>query len=137
MQLAAHPVRLHRDAPVRRRAVLAAVSAFNAIAALGGAVGLVGGGLDMGRTVTDRLPFHSPVVAGAALAALVAVPSAVLAVMAWRGDRRTGDAAVIVGVQLVGWIAVQLAFIRTFSPFQPAYAVMGIALVLAGRREAA
>jgi hypothetical protein len=124
-------------APVEnRRTGLAAFAAANALVALAGAVGLVGGGLDFGAEIDGRLPFESLVLAGCALAAIVGVPSLVLALAAWRGDPRTAACAVATGVALIGWIAVQVAFIRSFSWFQPTYVVIGAGLVVAGRRTA-
>jgi hypothetical protein len=118
-----------------RRPGLAAFAAANAFVAFAGAVGLVGGGLDFGAEIDARLPFDSLVLAGCALAAIVGVPSLVLALAAWRGDPRTAACAVATGVALIGWIAVQLVFIRTFSWFQPTYVGIGVGLVVAGRRS--
>lgn len=113
---------------------LAVLLAANAVAASGGAVAMVLGVLDLGPDVTPRLPFASPVLAALALAVVVAVPLGLAAGAAWRGEAQTADLVVGAGVLLLGWIVVQLAFIRTFSPFQPVYAALGAALVLWGRR---
>ncbi|MGA8245626.1 MAG: hypothetical protein WB797_01860, partial [Nocardioides sp.] len=78
----------------------------------------------------------SPAVGAVALLLVVAVPNAVLTVLAWRGDRRTGSAAVATGLVLVGWIVVELAFIRELSFFHPLYAAIGLAMVWLGRRAA-
>jgi len=43
-------------------------------------------------------------------------------------------ATVLVGVLLIVWIAVQLAFLQSLSFFQPLYAAIGVAFVVAGRR---
>ncbi|MEU7526913.1 hypothetical protein AB0A74_14375 [Saccharothrix sp. NPDC042600] len=50
---------------------------------------------------------------------------------------RTGPrtVAVFAGGCLIGWIAVQVAVIRTFSPLQPVVAAAGAAVLLAGRRR--
>jgi hypothetical protein len=64
----------------------------------------------------------------------VAVPNAVLAVLARRGDRRTDAAAVATGALLVGWILVELAFLRELSFLHPLYVAVGLLLVLLGRR---
>lgn len=116
----------------RRRRGLAGCAAANAAAAWFGMAGLIGGWLTLGDTVTERLPFSSPDVAGLALGAFVAVPSSVLATLAWRGDRRTGPMAIRVGAMLIGWIVVQLLVIRTFSWFQPVCVAVGAGFVLAG-----
>jgi uncharacterized membrane protein len=136
MQATALPRVGHRPTATPRRTALAAVAALNAAAALGGAVSLVVGVIDLGPTISYRLPLHSPVLGGLALFVTVACPGALLAALAWRGDRRADAAAVVAGALLVGWIAVQLAFIRSFSWFQPAYAAVGLGLVAAGRHRA-
>ncbi len=114
-------------------AVFAAIIAFSAYA---GAVGLISGGLSLGD-MASRLPFGSPVLGGIALALIVAVPSTVLAWLAWQGDPRTDAAALIVGVLIIGWIVVELAFIREFSFFHPVYLVVGGVLVWIGRHAVA
>ena len=118
-----------------RRTGLAVFAGVIATAAYFGALGLILGFLDLGATVTARLPFDSPVLGGVALTIVVAVPSSVLAWLAWRGDRRTAVAAVVTGTLIVAWIAVELAFIREFSFFHPTFVVIGIALIWIGYRS--
>jgi len=120
--------------PRRPRTWLAASSAFVALTAVGGAVGLIGGGLRLTSAVESRLPFQSPVVGGLALALLVGVPFSALAVQAWRGSPNTGILAFVVGVMLAGWIIVELAFIREFSFFHPLYLMIGAAFAIVGWR---
>lgn len=115
--------------PHRALAAFAGVVAFSAWA---GAAGLVIGFLTLGAEIESRLPLDSPVLGGIALAVIVALPTTVLAVLAWQGDERTGDVALVAGVFVVGWIAVQVAFIQTFSFFQPTYVLVGCALVAWG-----
>jgi hypothetical protein len=119
----------------QHRAGLAIFAAIIAFSAYAGAIGLVSGGLSLGD-VTSRLPFGSPVLGGIALALIVAVPSTYLAWLAWRADPRTDAAALIVGVLIIGWIVVELAFIREFSFFHPLYLVVGAALIWIGRHGA-
>ena len=125
------PVTTARSAPRRG---LSAFAAVIALSAWGGAAGLIWGFLDLGAEVTPRLPFASPVLGGLALIACVAVPMTIVAVLAWQGDPRTGPATVAAGVLQVGWILVELAFIRVLSFFHPIYLVIGIALIVIGRR---
>ena len=119
----------------RRRPGLAVFAALNAASAWGGAVALTAGFVDFGDRLNRRLPFASPVLAGIALAVIVALPSSLLAWQAWNGDRRVDRVAIVTGILLVAWIAVQLVFLRAFSAFQPAYAAIGAALIVAGRRH--
>ncbi|MBL8775958.1 MAG: hypothetical protein JNK12_08510 [Acidimicrobiales bacterium] len=123
-------------AVVARHRLLAAFAGLNALSAWFGVVGLVGGGLSFGDELNQRLPFDSLVLAGLALAAIVAIPSTALAVLAWRGDARTPLATSALGALLIGWIVVQLLFLQSFSFFQPLYAAIGVAFLVAGRRMA-
>ena len=107
---------------------------LNAFSAVGGGVSLILGYLSVGPELTARLPWGSAVVGGVALLLCVAVPNAVLGVLALRKDDRVAGAAVGVGLLLVGWILVELAFIRELSFFHPLYAGIGLVLVLLGRR---
>ncbi len=117
-----------------RRPWLAGFAAFNAFGAWYGAVGLVTGGMDFGESINERLPFDSLVLAGLALGIIVGIPLTVLAWSAWTGGPRTNDLALAVGLTLIGWIVVQVAVIRAFSLFQPAYLAVGASFVAASRR---
>lgn len=118
---------------VRRRG-LVFLAAFNAVAAWGGAVGLITGTIDFGERLNERLPFGNLVLAGVALAAIVASPLTLLALSAWNGWHRTNDIALGVGVLLIGWIVVQIFFLRAFSFFQPLYLAIGAYFVMASKR---
>ena len=96
-----------------------------------GAVAHAGGATGLGPEVTSRLPLESPVLAAIALAMWVGVPFAVLALHARRGTPFTDRAALVAGILLVAWILVQLAIIRTPSPFQLAYLAIGLGFVAA------
>jgi hypothetical protein len=121
-----------RNRDRRPRRVLTFLALLNALAALAGAIGLASGVLDLGPVVTPRLPWHSPVIAGIALAVLVAAPNAVLAAVALRRGRQTGLVGIIVGTAMVVWIVVELAFIRELSLFHPLYVCVGAVMVWAG-----
>ena len=116
------------------RTGLTAFAAAVAFSAYAGAVGLATGTLDLGAELNHRLPLHSPVLGGCALALWVGVPSTVVAVAAWSRDRRTRRLCVAAGVLLVGWIVVELAFIRELSFLQPVYIGVGAVFVAIGRR---
>jgi hypothetical protein len=107
---------------------------LNALAAWGGAIALMTGVIDMGD-LTDRLPFASPVLGGVALALVVAIPLSFLSYAAWTGALVTPSAAEVSGVLLLGWITVQAAMLRAFSPFQPFYLAVGAALIVWGQRQ--
>jgi hypothetical protein len=110
-----------------------ALAALRALSAYGGGAGLITGSLDLGVTATARMPFHSTVLGGLALIAVVALPSTALAWLAARGHHRTGDASIVAGILLVGWILIELAFIRELSFFHPS--TSSSACCCSGRRH--
>lgn len=116
----------------RGAATLAAVMAVGAAA---GALGLWGGSIDFGDEITARLPWGSTVLAGTALLVVVAVPMAVAASAAWRGDPRAPRLLLVAGLLLVGWIVVEVAFIRSFSWLQPVCATWGALVAVLGLRD--
>jgi hypothetical protein len=118
----------------RARGLVGGVAAFNALAAWGGAIALVSGATDFGEAATARLPFDSLVLAGSALAAVVAVPLTVLAWAQWRGASWADSWALLTGIVLIGWILLQVVVLRTFSFFQPTYLLVGAYFVLASGR---
>jgi hypothetical protein len=118
----------------RLSGALTGLAILNAVAAAGGAWGLASGVIDIGARLEARLPWQRPTLGGVALLLTVALPNAVLAVLAWRGDRRTGTAAVATGLLLVVWIVVELAFLRELSFLHPLYVAVGLLLVWLGRR---
>jgi hypothetical protein len=114
---------------------LAALAGFVAVSAYGGAVALITGWLRPSTSVTENLPFHSPVFAGIALACVVAAPATVVVILAGRRHPRDRDAAALAGVLLVGWIVVELAVIRQFSALQGVYGLAGLGLIASGGRR--
>jgi hypothetical protein len=114
--------------------VLVLYLGFVAASAWIGVVGLIFGLLPVSRPLAARLPLHSPVLGGIALTCVVAIPATVVTLLAARGHRRTADALTLVGLLLVGWIVVEAAVVREFSPLQPVYLLAGMGLILLGDR---
>jgi hypothetical protein len=108
--------------------------AFVAVSAWFGVVGLVARLLPVSGPLAARLPLHSPMFGGIALACVVAIPATVVTSMASRRHRRTADALTLVGLLLVGWIVVEAGVVREFSPLQPVYLLAGMGLILLGDR---
>ena len=125
----------HHTRQARRRPVLATCTGIVAILAYAGAVGLITGAIDYGPEITARMPFGSPVFGGVALALVVGVPMTVVTYLGARVDARTSPAAVVAGSLLVGWIVVEIGFVRSYSWLQPACTVAGVAVALAGLRD--
>ncbi|MEU0465215.1 hypothetical protein ABZ215_14515 [Amycolatopsis sp. NPDC006131] len=125
-----------RDSRIaRRRPWLAACTALLAVFAWAGAIGLVTGAVDLGAVVIERLPFHSTGFAGLSLALIVGVPMTVVTVLGARRDTRTSPAAVLAGAALIGWIVVEIGVIRTYNVLQPACALAGLAVLVAGLKD--
>ncbi|GAA1258732.1 hypothetical protein GCM10009657_37380 [Oryzihumus leptocrescens] len=106
-----------------------------AVGAAAGTVGLWAGSIDFGEEITARLPWGSTLLAGTALLVVVALPMTLAAVAAWRGSPRAPELLLLAGLLLVGWIVVEVAFIRSFSWLQPVCAVWGALVAVLGRRD--
>lgn len=115
-------------------ALLAAVTGLVAIFAYAGALGLITGVVNLDHAVLARLPFHSPQLAGAALALIVAVPMTVVARLAVKDDERTAWAAVAGGGLLIAWVVLALTVARDYSWLQGLFAVAGFGVLLVGLR---
>jgi len=116
-----------------RRPALAVYAASLALAAYGGAAGLVTGSLKLSSELEGRLPFDSPTFGAIALCVLVGLPATALMVMAWRGHPLTLHAAALDGVLLMGWIVVELSFLREVSFLHALYVGYGAGLLFWGR----
>jgi hypothetical protein len=130
-------VRAEQPGPVgasRRRGLAAAAGAV-AVSAWAGAAGLALDALGLPDRLVARLPLASPVLGGLALAVVVAVPFSVVTVLAWRADPRADAAAHAAGLVLVGWIVVELLFVRELSFLHPLMAAIGLAFTGVGRRR--
>lgn len=127
------PVRSALPTARRSRGVMVAAAAV-AVTAWAGGAGLVFGFNPVPAGVDQRLPFRSPVLAGVALALVVALPYSLLSRWAWLGDQRWPSGAIVCGAVLIGWIAVELVFIQELSFLQPLCAFLGAALVWSGLR---
>jgi hypothetical protein len=112
----------------RWRLAIVVVAALNAVAALGGSVGLVSGWLTLGD-LTEKLPFGSAVLGGVALALLVCLPQAALTILAVRRSSATAAASVVVGSILVGWILLEVVFLQVFAGLQVVYLIIGLVQV--------
>jgi hypothetical protein len=114
---------------------LALYAGFIALSAYFGVIGLASGVIPVSRSMAARLPFHSPVFGGVALACVVAAPATWTAVLAWRRHPRTRDLAALSGLALVGWIIAEVAIVRQFSVLQPVYGVAGLGLIVLGNPQ--
>ena len=114
------------------RTALAAYAGAIALSACLGSIGMISGLLPVSAPLAERLPFHSPVFGGIALALIVGLPTSFVAVLSWRRHPRTPDAAALAGLMLVGWIAAELAIAREFSVLQVVYAAAGAGLIALG-----
>jgi hypothetical protein len=110
----------------------AVLTGIIALSAYAGVVGLVGGAISFGEVIDARLPFGSPFLAGIALLAFVAAPMTAAAVASVRDLRHADELVFSAGLLLVAWIAVELAFIKSYSWFHPTYLVLAVVVLLCG-----
>jgi hypothetical protein len=101
----------------------------------------VGGGVQLAIVAPDsalaagtlaRTPFSSWVVPGVLLIATVAVPAAVVAVGAAAGRSYSHAGHPLVGLVLVGWIAIQLLVIGPVSALQALMFGLGVTIFALG-----
>jgi hypothetical protein len=79
----------------------------------------------MPAAVLARTPFTSWIWPGVLLVLIVAMPAALVAIGAWRGDAFAHVGHPIVGVALIAWVIIQIAVIGPISLLQPAMAGWG------------
>lgn len=97
------------------------------VGAIGGGLGLIVGFLDL-QEMTDDLPWQSPVLGGIALLTInAAFPTLVIAAEL-RHHRLASLGHLLVGLDLLAWIVVQVAFIGFTSALQAVYLVYGVAV---------
>jgi len=116
------------------RAGLVGTAGFVALWAFVGALGLVGGGVDLGDEIAARLPFSSQILAGLLLATIVGVPMAATAALGVRADPRTAIVGSYSGLLLVGWVTLQPFIIGRFNWLQPVFGLLGVAVCLLAYR---
>ncbi len=105
-----------------------------AIGAIGGAVAMFSGSIDRGASINRRLPFESPAFGATALLLVVGLPMSVAALSCWRRRRLFPDLAIVSGLLLMAWIAVEMSVIRSFSPLQPTFFLTGLSITICGYR---
>ncbi|HKN42759.1 MAG TPA: hypothetical protein VJW23_02460, partial [Propionibacteriaceae bacterium] len=93
---------------------------------------MVGGAISFGETINARLPFRSLFLAGVALLLFVAAPMTAAAVASVRDLRYASELVIGAGLLLVAWIAVELAFIKSYSWFHPTYLALAILVLMCG-----
>ncbi len=112
---------------------LITVEAALSVAALGGAVSLWASPRDaMPRDVLARTPFSSWVWPGVLLAVCVAGPAGIVAFAAMTGQTWAHLAHLLLGIDVAGWIAVQVIVIGFVSWLQPAILAWGLTIVCLG-----
>jgi hypothetical protein len=87
---------------------------------------LVGVAISFGETINARLPYQSLFLAGMALLLVVAAPMTAAAVACIRDLRYARELVIGAGLLLVACIAIELAFIKSYSWFHPTYLPLAI-----------
>ena len=117
--------------PVPWRRTLGVLAGLTAVCGLAGAVQLVTGTFTPPVSDLAALGLDSWVLPGVWLAASVAVPCGVTAVLAWRRSRLVGAAATVAGLLLAVELAVQVPFIG-WSALQAVMGSVAVVLVVLG-----
>jgi hypothetical protein len=130
--------RLQASWPTPRRLGAVGVSLLTlllvvTINAVYGGVGLMVNGLGMPAEWLNDTILRSWDLGGAALLLTVALPQLAAAWLVARRHPLAASIAVLVGIALVLWIAVQLLVLRRYFILQPVIAGVGIAEVLLAR----
>jgi hypothetical protein len=107
------------------------LEALLAIGAFGGAVGFLLLGEELLGSGTADLPFASPVLAGLALALVNGVLPTVVIVGSLRRRPWAIRGHLVVGLALIGWIVVQVAFLG-WPPHWLQWAYLAYGVVLTG-----
>jgi hypothetical protein len=110
----------------------AAFTGIIALSAYAGVIGFVGGAISFGETIDAQLPYQSLFLAGMALLFVIAAPMTAAAVACIRDLRYARELVIGAGLLLVAWIGIELAFIRSYSWFHPAYLLLAILVMISG-----
>jgi uncharacterized membrane protein YjgN (DUF898 family) len=110
----------------------AAFTGIIALSAYAGVIGFVGGAISFGETINARLPYQSLFLAGMALLLVVVAPMTAAAVACIRDLRYARELVIGAGLLLVAWIGIELAIIRSYSWFHPAYLLLAILVMISG-----
>jgi hypothetical protein len=115
------------------------LEAFLAVGAYAGAIGLIVAGREMIGDAAADLPFASPIFGGIALAIVNGLLPTVVFIAERRGARWAAAGHVLVGVALVSWIVVQVAFLGwpphwlQITYFVYGWVILGLAVSARGR----
>lgn len=111
------------------RLVTLAVTAFCALNALGGGVGLIFTGLGVPETELDGTPFSSFMVPGLLLAGVVGGTMALATVLLWRRHPLATAATMVAGMTMLIWIIVEAAMIHDGRPLQVVVALLALVTI--------
>ncbi|MBW0272790.1 hypothetical protein ATM97_22120 [Nocardia sp. MH4] len=115
-----------------RRSVLCLLAGLMATWAFAGAFGLITGAVPLSPASVERIPLHSPILAGVGLALVVGLPMAVVALTVTDDDTHNAQTTLVAASALIGWILLQLALLREFSWLQPVCLVFAFAVAALG-----
>lgn len=114
---------------IAQRIILALLQLLVGVAALAGGGSLLaapdGGALGLELAALDGSPFVNYWIPGLALFVIIGLGSIFGAGLSALGRRRAGDIATALGVLLMSWIALQVAWIGAVHWLQPLFFVLG------------
>ncbi len=115
-----------------RRSVLRLLAGLMATWAFAGSFGLITGAVPLTPATLDRIPLHSPILSGVALALVVGLPMTVVALTVDDNDAHNAQTTLVAASALIGWILVQLVVLREFNWLQPVCLVLAFAVAALG-----
>jgi hypothetical protein len=118
-----------RTAPVLLRAITIGLEVVLGLSAVYGGVGLLTGTIGMPDTWLEGTPFGTWLVPGIALLLLVALPMLTAGVVELRARRESEVVSAVAGLLQVGWISVELLFMRRYDPLQPLVLILATVLL--------
>ncbi|MFC4127855.1 hypothetical protein [Nocardia rhizosphaerae] len=95
-----------------RRSVLRLLAGLMATWAFAGAFGLITGAVPLRPVIVEKIPWHSPILAGVALALWVGLPMTVVALTVNDDAAHNAQTTMVAAAALIGWVLLQLGAVQ-------------------------
>lgn len=112
------------------RRLLLFTELFVFISAVAGAVGLIGGGINIPLSLIEGSVFSSYLIPGLILGFIIGGTSLLALIAVWKKNRFAADLSAIAGFGLVIWIFVEMYVIRASHWSHALYFACGMAILL-------
>lgn len=112
------------------RKLLLFTESFVFISAIAGAVGLIGGGINIPLSLIEGSVFDSYFIPGLILGFVIGGTSLLALIAVWKKNRFAADLSAVAGFGLVVWIFVEMYIIRASHWSHALYFAFGIAILI-------